>query len=122
MYAIRSYYADHPNLKIVITADDLYSKKPFVELLKKLKMSFILVAKPTDHTILFEQVLQKDEQDEADVIEWKDKKGLTHRYEWINGLRLNGGTSVITSYSIHYTKLYESLNNEENFFWQWLLQ
>ena len=84
---------DHPNLKIVITADDLYSQKPFVELLKKLKMSFILVAKPTDHTILFEQVLQKDEQDEADVIEWKDKKGLTHRYEWINGLRLNGGTS-----------------------------
>ncbi len=85
---------DHPKLKVVITADDLYSKKPFVELLKKLKMSFILVAKPTDHKILFDQVLEKEEQDEANQIEWEDKKGLIHKYEWINGLRLNGDTSA----------------------------
>lgn len=46
----------HPKLNIIITADGLYSKQPFVRAVKKAGMSFILVAKPTDHKILFEWV------------------------------------------------------------------
>jgi len=46
----------HPKLKIIITGDGLYSKQPFVDELKKFGMSYILVAKPTDHKILFEWV------------------------------------------------------------------
>ena len=32
------------------------SDQPFVDALKKARMSFILVAKPTDHKVLFEWV------------------------------------------------------------------
>lgn len=85
---------DHPKLKIVITADDLYSKQPFVEALKHQRMSFILIAKPTDHKVLFDQILQKEDLDQADRIEWKDNKGLIHKYEWINSLRLNGNQAA----------------------------
>jgi hypothetical protein len=46
----------HPRLPIIITADGLYSDQPFVDALKKAGMSFILVAKPTDHKLLFEWV------------------------------------------------------------------
>ncbi len=42
---------DYPNLKIVITADDLYSKKPFVELLKKLKPVLDELKKWLDATV-----------------------------------------------------------------------
>jgi hypothetical protein len=38
-----------PKLKIIILGDDLYSHEPMIELLKELKMSFILTAKSTSH-------------------------------------------------------------------------
>ncbi len=47
---------DHPKLDIVIGGDSLYSKQPFVDELKKNNMSFILVAKPDDHKVLYEWV------------------------------------------------------------------
>ena len=46
----------HPKLPIIITADGLYSDQPFVHALKIAGMSFILVAKPADHKILFESI------------------------------------------------------------------
>jgi hypothetical protein len=40
-------------MKIIIAGDGLYSKQPFIDELKQNRMSFILVAKPTDHTLCF---------------------------------------------------------------------
>ena len=57
-------------------------------------MSFILVAKPSDHKVLFDQILQKEDQDQANRLEWKDDKGRIHKYEWINGLCLNGSPAA----------------------------
>ena len=85
---------DHPKLKIIITADDLYSKGPFVEALKQQRMSFILIAKPTDHKILFQQVLNKEDMDQANIIEWEDKEGRFHKYEWINHLRFKRQSDI----------------------------
>ena len=81
---------DHPRLDIVITADDLYSNKPFIDALRQQGMSYILVAKPKSHKVLFNQILEKEENDQIHSIEWQDKKGATHIYAWINNLRLNG--------------------------------
>ena len=94
---------DHPKLKIIITADDLYSKGPFVEALKQQRMSFILIAKPTDHKILFQQVLNKEDMDQANIIEWEDKEGRFHKYEWINHLQLNGSQTSPTVNFFEYT-------------------
>jgi len=57
-------------------------------------MSFILVAKPSDHKALFDQILKKEDQDKANRLEWKDDKGLIHKYEWINNLSLNGNQTA----------------------------
>jgi len=43
----------HPKLGIIIVGDSLYSKQPFIKELKHGKMSFILVAKPKDHKIIW---------------------------------------------------------------------
>jgi len=80
----------HPKLPITITADGLYSNQPFIEALKKVGMSFILVAKPTDHKILFEWVNELDGLGDAGHLQLTDDKGRCHRYRWLNQVPLNG--------------------------------
>ncbi len=46
----------HRQLKIIIVADSLYSKQPFIEDLKEQRFSFILVAKPNDHRVMMEHL------------------------------------------------------------------
>lgn len=82
----------HPKLKIIITADGLYSKQPFIDELKSADMSYILVAKPTDHKILFEWVDELTGLGEGNKLEIKQPKGITHEYVWINDVPLNGSS------------------------------
>ncbi len=84
----------HPKLGIIITADDLYSKQPFIDTLKAKGMSYILVAKPTDHKILFEWVSEITAMGEAGYLELTDKKGKLHKYQWINDVPLNGSRNA----------------------------
>lgn len=80
----------HPRLKIIITGDGLYSKQPFINELKTAGMSYILVAKPTDHKILFEWVDELTELGDGSEFELKDSKGKRYVYQWINKVPLNG--------------------------------
>ena len=80
----------HPKLPIIITGDDLYSKQPFIDTLKANGISFILVAKPTDHKTLFEWVDEITGMGEAEHLEFIDGKGKRHQYQWINDVPLNG--------------------------------
>lgn len=34
--------------------------------------------------------MEKENLDQAQLLDWQDSKGAIHRYEWINDLRLNG--------------------------------
>ena len=81
---------NHPKLKMIITGDGLYSKQPFIDVLKKNAMSYILVAKPTDHKILFEWVDELTGLGDGSQFEVKPEKGVTHWYQWINEVPLNG--------------------------------
>ena len=87
---IRNIRKAHPKLGIIITGDDLYSKQPFIDELKKNRMSFILVAKPTDHKILFQWVDELTQLGGDDSLELTDEKGRRHRYQWVNDVPLNG--------------------------------
>jgi len=80
----------HPKLPIIIAGDDLYSKQPFVDSLKENGMSYILVAKPSDHKILFEWVDEITGIGAAGHFEITDKKGKRHKYHWVNDVPLNG--------------------------------
>jgi len=94
----------HPRLPIIITADGLYSNQPFVDALKKARMSFILVAKPTDHKLLFEWVHELSGLGEGGRLEFTDAKGRRHTHRWLNQVPLNGSRNA----------------DELNFFEYWL--
>ena len=87
---VHNIRASHPKLKITVTADALYSNQPFIDELKKARMSFILVAKPTDHKVLFEWVNELIQLDAGDSLEQLDEKGRRHRYQWVKQVPLNG--------------------------------
>ncbi len=81
---------DHPKLKIIITADGLYSKQPFIDKLLENRMSYILVAKPADHKILFQWVEDFKKLGGCSSWDFKDHKGCRHVYQWCNEIPLNG--------------------------------
>ena len=87
---IKKIRKSHPKLKIIIVADSLHSKQPFIEELKANRMSYILVAKAEDHKILMEWVNEQRQLKEVSRMEVKDEKGRIHIYEWINEVPLNG--------------------------------
>lgn len=80
----------HPKLNIIITGDGLFSKQPFIDDLKKAGMSYILVAKPDDHKILFQWVNELTGLGGGDSLEFVDFNGKRHCYQWINQVPLNG--------------------------------
>ena len=80
----------HPKLNIIITGDSLYSKQPFIDELKKGRMSYILVAKPTDHKVLFQWVNDLVGLGGGKQMEISDSNGRRHRYLWVNRVALNG--------------------------------
>jgi hypothetical protein len=87
IHKIRTAY---PKLDIIITADGLYSKQPFIDELKKARMSFILVAKPDDHKVLFEWVNDLVGLGDGQQMELTGSDGRRHRYLWVNRVPLSG--------------------------------
>ncbi len=82
--------AEHPKLKIMVVCDGLYSNQPFIDVLKVHDMSFILVAKSSDHKVLFQWVEELDGLDGVEHMELRDLKGRHHHYRWVNQVPLNG--------------------------------
>jgi hypothetical protein len=82
--------AAHPKLKIMIAGDGLYSNQPFIDTLKAHSMSFVLVAKPTDHKVLFQWVEELDALGGVEHLRSIDPKGRAHHYRWVNQVPLNG--------------------------------
>lgn len=77
---------EHPHLKMIITEDGLASNGPHIKLLKSLDMSFILGAKPKDHTYLFDWI---NSSPKTKTYQKRDKKGTVHKYRYINQIPLN---------------------------------
>lgn len=87
---VKTIRATHPKLKTIIVGDGLYSKQPFIDALKDARMSFILVAKPADHKLLFEWVHELDGLGQSGHLELTEHKRRRHVYRWINQVPLNG--------------------------------
>jgi len=100
---VRKIRHDHPKLKIVITADSLHSKQPMVDVLKLHGMSFILVAKPSDHKTIYQWFSDFKAMGEIQRIECQDLKKRTHVYEWYNGLPLNDTKNADEVNYVEYT-------------------
>jgi len=92
---VKKIRKSHPKLKIIIIADSLHSKQPFIQEAKANGMSYILVAKSDDHKILMEWVNEQRQLKEVSRMEVKDGKGRLHVYEWINEVPLNGNVDTL---------------------------
>lgn len=109
---------NHPKLKIIIGGDSLYSKQPFVDELKKHNMSFILMAKPDDHKVMFEWVSEFKQMKEIQRLDFKDLQGRRHIYEWINDIPLNGTKDANNVNFFEYTLINEK--NKQSFYGTWV--
>jgi len=80
----------HPKIPLIIIADSLYSTQPMVEALTSCSMRYVLTAKPGDHKMLVEWVDGLRLLNDVMHMEYEDRKGRTHVYEWVNEVPLNG--------------------------------
>ena len=98
---------DHPRLNLIINADGLSSKQPFINAVKNVGYSYILVAKPADHKYLMEWVSDFDSIPHKHFV---DAKGLRHEYEWVEDVPLNGKKDSIQVNFFRYRII--SIDNE----------
>jgi hypothetical protein len=107
--------ADHPKMKFIVGGDGLYAKQPYIDELKAARMSFVLVAKPTDHKVLFEWVDELRRMKETGILERRDSKGNTHIYQWANQVPLNGQPKSDQVHFFEYTLIgKDGKNNYHN--------
>lgn len=86
----------HPKLSLIIVGDSLYSKQPMMEEILRLGNHYVLVAKPTDHKKLMEWVNEMRRLSEVVHMEFTDRHGRVHIYEWINDMPLNDHKKTLT--------------------------
>lgn len=97
---LKKFREDHPKLKVVFVEDALSGNSPRIEDLKEANIRYILGAKPGSNKYLFEQVerLDKDGRinhfQQEEVVGQKIKKTITHRFRYLNGLRLNAANDT----------------------------
>lgn len=97
--AVSRIRQEHPKLKLIYNGDDLYSRQPFILDVKAAGASYIFVAKPSSHVSLFENIAGLRRGGCLETLEVRDGKGRQHRYEWMNGVPLNGDkNSVVVNY------------------------
>lgn len=83
---------DHPRLNLIINADGLSSKQPFITEVKKVGYNYIIVAKPDDHKYMMKWVNASDSVSQKSVI---DEKGRRFEYEWTEKVPLSGRSDSI---------------------------
>lgn len=84
----------HPHLDLVFVGDGLFSKEPMVDLISNTGASFILVAKPTDHTALEQNLAGLRLVDGVKSWECVSSKNRRLVYEWVTDVELNGSSEV----------------------------
>jgi Transposase DDE domain len=95
-------HRSHPKLSFIIVGDSLYSKQPMMEEILILGNHYVLVAKPTDHKKLMEWVDEMRLLSEVIHMEFTDRQGLVHVYEWINDVPLNDNKKTLAVNYVEY--------------------
>jgi len=75
---------EHPQMAMIVTADDLYSRQPFIEKCLENRLNYVLVAKPESHPEMSEWVEELKELGGCEIVE-----------------RLEGGAPVRKTYEYH---------------------
>jgi hypothetical protein len=76
---VKRLRTEHRQLSMCIVGDDLYGHEPFIEELRAQRMSFVLVAKPTSHVALFEQIEERAQRGACVRGTWTEGSGRHRR-------------------------------------------
>jgi hypothetical protein len=95
---------DHPHLQVIATEDGLSPNAPHINLLNDLKIDFIIVCKPKDHTSLFDFIegSRKINATKSLVI---TEGQFRHEFEWMNGVPLNDKNADCLVNFVKYTQI-----------------
>lgn len=88
---VEGFRREHPHLKAVLLADGLSSTEPFITLLRKHHLSFILVCKESDHAYLTEWIRDMDDEDSVVLYQQDPKTGAERRYVYSENVPLSDG-------------------------------
>jgi hypothetical protein len=83
----------HPQLGIIMTGDDLFSRQPINKDTLAARMHYIYVAKPSSHKYLMEWLAAYPELYKIEIGD--PKKDVRHVYEWMNTVPLHGGEDSV---------------------------
>jgi hypothetical protein len=106
----------YPKRKILIVADGIYSKGPFIKLLNELGFDYILVAKEGDHVSLLKEYAELRADGKAEEFE-ETKDGLTQGFCWKNDLSLNASHPNI---KVNLLNFWEFNAEEKPSTWVWI--
>lgn len=88
----------HPHLDMILIGDDLFSKVPMVTKTLDARMSYIFVAKPTDHVTLEENLSGLRLCGGVECWEITTKDGRHLKYEWAHDVELTAKNSLTTNW------------------------
>ena len=110
---------EHPNKKFIVVEDALYSNAPHIRLLRRLRMSYIIGAKPADHEFLFDEVLRAFEEDRMTTFSWEDSKrsGVTCEIAFCNNLPLNKSNQDVRVNFLQYSEYDANGKRLKHFTW-----
>jgi len=83
----------HPRQTFILGGDGLMSHQPMIETALEHDMHFLFVAKPGDHSYLFDWINAFPTLPKR---EFTDDKKRTHQFSWQNAVPLNGKADAIT--------------------------
>ena len=110
---IEHFKREHSHLKVIILGDGIASNAPYIRLLQKHNMKFLLGAKPGDHEALFAAL---DDSEKTQYCEILDEKGLLHQFRFLNDAPLNKSNPDIRVNVLEYMQT-DSKGKEIVFSW-----
>jgi hypothetical protein len=76
---VKRLRAEHRQLAMCIVGDDLYGHEPLIVELQRLRLCFVLVAKPSSHPALFAQVAEREQGGVCGHGTWTEGTGPRRR-------------------------------------------
>jgi hypothetical protein len=93
---IKSHKEKYKGLGVTCTGDDLYSKNPICDLLRRDGFDFIFVCKETSHKTLYEYLdFLKEDIGEVTIRRRQGKKWMVDTYRFYNGVPLRDGKDAL---------------------------
>lgn len=97
----------YPKLLLIVVEDGLSSNAPHIADLRKLKMRFLLGAKPGDHSHLFDQVIQASDEGHDEIITVHDPLDPTvvvSETQYVKNLSLNASNQDVRVNFLQHTE------------------